>query len=388
MTAAVRKPGSCITTAHFGMPSQQPPYVRHHCLQRRKETLTHSVVPRPSLVSKQRRADCSALSSASPRLSSDGGGGAGDIPDLPLTADDEPDDDSKAETESILAKDGTTFEELPHDLQDALKRGIMSAAELRQWLALAAKPILGALSRWFPAFRDRIMGNPRFLLVLAIEEVIGCTAKTIAEYQARGKDFWKEIDFVLSDLSLEVIGDFAIIWLLSPKKSFSRAPQGGLSHFAAGLPGHTLQIGAFPLQYRLGSLLLRAAQFFAVGCFASVVGHSLTILLAEKRRAKLEHIRALKQKEGAPKLLAALPLDEEPEKELAPVARNSICWGIFMATSANLRYQLLSGFDERYMAKLVPNRALNTGLTALMRFTNTLVGSAQWIHVARGLGLQ
>ena len=28
----------------------------------------------------------------------------GDIPDLPLTADDEPDDDSKAETESILAK--------------------------------------------------------------------------------------------------------------------------------------------------------------------------------------------------------------------------------------------------------------------------------------------
>ena len=51
----------------------------------------------------------------------------------------------------------------------------------------------------------------------------------------------QEIDFVLSDLSLEVIGDFAIIWLLSPKKSFGRAPQGGLSHFAAGLPGHTLQ---------------------------------------------------------------------------------------------------------------------------------------------------
>ena len=35
------------------------------------------------------------------------------------------------------------------------------------------------------------MGNPRFLLVLGIEEVIGCTAKTIAEAQARGKDFWK-----------------------------------------------------------------------------------------------------------------------------------------------------------------------------------------------------
>ena len=39
-------------------------------------------------------------------------------------------------------------------------------------------------------------------------------------------------------------------------------------------------------------------------------------------------------------------------------------------------------------AKLVPNRALNTGLTALMRFSNTLVGSSQWIWIARGLGLQ
>ena len=47
------------------------------------------------------------------------------------------------------------------------------------------------------------------------------------------------------------------------------------------------QIGAFPLRYRLGSLLLRAAQFFAVGCFASVVGHSLTILLVSLRPAAL-----------------------------------------------------------------------------------------------------
>ena len=48
------------------------------------------------------------------------------------------------------------------------------------------------------------------------------------------------------------------------------------------------QIGAFPLQYRLGSLLLRAAQFFAVGCFASVVGHSLTILLVSLRHPALK----------------------------------------------------------------------------------------------------
>ena len=51
--------------------------------------------------------------------------------------------------------------------------------------------------------RDRVMGNPRFLRVLAVEEVLGCTAKTIAEVQARGAKVWEELDFLASDLSLE-----------------------------------------------------------------------------------------------------------------------------------------------------------------------------------------
>ena len=63
----------------------------------------------------------------------------------------------------------------------------------------------------------------------------------------------------------------------------------------------------------------------------------------------MDDFKALKQKEDAPRLLTRLPLDEKPEKELAPVARNSICWGTFMATSANVRYQLLNGFEERYL---------------------------------------
>lgn len=67
----------------------------------------------------------------------------------------------------------------------------MSAAELQQWLRLAATPLLGPLCALWPAFRDRVLGNPRFLLVLAVEEVIGCTAKTIAEYRVRKQDFWK-----------------------------------------------------------------------------------------------------------------------------------------------------------------------------------------------------
>ena len=99
---------------------------------------------------------------------------------------------------------------------------------------------------------------------------------------------------------------------------------------------------------------------------------------AEKRRQKLDDIRALKQKEGAPKLLAVLPLDEEPEKELAPVARNSICWGTFMATSANLRYQLLNGFEERYLVSCT--RSFESGLCCVI-----LKSGIRWGTVMTGI---
>lgn len=40
-------------------------------------------------------------------------------------------------------------------------------------------------------FRDRVLGNPRFLVVLAIELVMGLTGKWSAEVQARGDKFWQ-----------------------------------------------------------------------------------------------------------------------------------------------------------------------------------------------------
>lgn len=52
----------------------------------------------------------------------------------------------------------------------------------------------------------------------------------------------QEIDFVMSDLSLEIIGDFAIVWLLSPKKTFTAAPTSALGLAISKLPGHALQV--------------------------------------------------------------------------------------------------------------------------------------------------
>ena len=52
----------------------------------------------------------------------------------------------------------------------------------------------------------------------------------------------QEFDFVLSDMALEVIGDFAVVWLLSPKKSFSPQANTAFARYINNLPGHCLQV--------------------------------------------------------------------------------------------------------------------------------------------------
>ena len=54
----------------------------------------------------------------------------------------------------------------------------------------------------------------------------------------------QEFDFVLSDMALEVIGDFAVVWLLSPTRSFSPTAKNSMARYINGLPGHALQVCA------------------------------------------------------------------------------------------------------------------------------------------------
>jgi len=62
---------------------------------------------------------------------------------------------------------------------------------VRLWLKLVSTPLVGSLCKLLPAFRSRMLGNPRFLMVLAIEEAIGVAAKWSAEKSSRKDNFWK-----------------------------------------------------------------------------------------------------------------------------------------------------------------------------------------------------
>lgn len=81
-----------------------------------------------------------------------------------------------------------------------------------------------------------------------------------------------------------------------------------------------------------------------VPCACVQVNRKKSAILALREADKAEA-----KKNG---LLALLPLDEEPGKELAPVWDNSVAWGGFMATSANLRYQLVNGIEDRILVRI------------------------------------
>ena len=119
---------------------------------------------------------------------------------------------------------GDVLGDLPADMAAALARGALTLGDVRKWLALSSRPLVSRLAARFPALRDRILGNPRFLMVLAIEEAIGCSARMAGEVSGRGERFWEESALVASDMSLEILGDFAIVWLLSPAANFASTP--------------------------------------------------------------------------------------------------------------------------------------------------------------------
>ena len=69
--------------------------------------------------------------------------------------------------------------------------GLLSMKDVHLWVDITSMPLLGSICRAAPAVRDRVMGNPRFVMQLFVELALGLTAKTVAEMKARGDKCFK-----------------------------------------------------------------------------------------------------------------------------------------------------------------------------------------------------
>ncbi|VAH85563.1 unnamed protein product [Triticum turgidum subsp. durum] len=236
------------------------------------------------------------------------------------------------------------------------------------------------LLRWllrFRGFRERLLADDLFLAKLAMEMGVGMIAKTAAEYEKRRENFVKEIDIVIADVVMAIVADFMLVYLPAPTVSLQPplARNAGLiTSFFHNCPDNAFQIAlagrSFSLLQRLGAIVKNGAKLFAVGTGASLVGTGVTNALIKARKA--------------------VDKDLDDEVDDIPVVSTSIAYGIYMAVSSNLRYQILSGVIEQRMLEPVlhNHKLLLSALCFAVRTGNTFLGSLLWVDYARMVGVQ
>ncbi|CAA0833479.1 Protein of unknown function (DUF3411 [Striga hermonthica] len=127
---------------------------------------------------------------------------------------------------------------------------------------------------------------------------------------------------------------------------------------------------SFSLLQRIGAIMRNGAKLFAVGSTSSLVGTVVTNAVINARKA-VDHSGG-------------------GEVENVPVISTSVAYGVYMAVSSNLRYQVLAGVIEQRLLEplLHQHKLILSALCFAVRTGNTFLGSLLWVDYARLIGIQ
>jgi hypothetical protein len=247
---------------------------------------------------------------------------------------------------------------------------------VKKFFELQDSKFLGWLLN-FGGFKERLLADDLFMTKVGIECGVGIFTKTAAELEKRKEKFSKELDFVIADVVMALIADFMLVWLPAPTVSLRprlAAGAGGLAKFFYNCPDNAFQVAisgqAFTLLQRVGAIVRNGAKLLAVGTTASLVGTASTNVLAAARRK--------------------LDKNFEGEVEDLPILQTSLAYGVYMAVSSNLRYQILAGvIEQRILEPMLHRRKLLLSVMSFgVRTGNTYLGSLMWVDYARWVGVQ
>ncbi|XP_058077479.1 protein RETICULATA-RELATED 4, chloroplastic [Magnolia sinica] len=298
--------------------------------------------------------------------SSGGGGGGGD------------DASDKNRTEAILAlaEIGRSLDTLPSDLASAIQAGRIPGSIVHRFAEMEKMPVLGWLLR-FGGFKERLLADDLFLAKVAMECGVGIFTKTAAEWERRRENFFKELDFVFADVVMAIIADFMLVWLPAPTVSLRPAlavSAGPIAKFFYGCPDNAFQVALAGTSYsflqRIGAIVRNGSKLFVVGTSASLVGTGITNALINARKAIDKNFAG--------------------EAEDVPILSTSVAYGVYMAVSSNLRYQILAGVVEQRILEplLHQHKIILSALCFTVRTGNTFLGSLMWVDYARWIGIQ
>ncbi|XP_052205373.1 protein RETICULATA-RELATED 1, chloroplastic [Diospyros lotus] len=233
--------------------------------------------------------------------------------------------------DAVLREWQKTMMDLPAGLRQAYEMGLVSSAQMVKYLVINARPTTTRfISRTLPqemsrAFIGRMIADPAFLYRLLLEQAatIGCSVWS--ELKNRKERIKQEWDLALINVLTVTACNAIVVWSLAPCRSYGNTFRFDLQNTLQKLPNNIFEksypLREFDLQKRIHSFLYKAAELCMVGFTAGAAQGALSNLCASKKEGRLS---------------VTIP----------SVSTNALGYGAFLGLYANLRYQLLCGFDR------------------------------------------
>ncbi|KAK9832451.1 hypothetical protein WJX74_010617 [Apatococcus lobatus] len=325
---------------------------------------------------------CASSTPAADSGSGDGGSGSQGPPkDLKKAGEEEPEDNdlellSLSQAEELAGAKGI---QLPADFIEAAQNGGLRKGALLKYFGLQASIFAGFFAKRFPAFRDRLISDHRFLFKVVAEVLIDSGCATVAEVRKRGEEFWTEFEFYLSDMVVGIVMDVLLVTLMAPVAVIGAKSKksGGSTRWRRALnrvpsavfEPSVLGVRQYTIIDRTACLGVKFLEYSLAGLVAGFVGQGVanSLMLARRRIY------------GA----------KEDDLAIPPLVMTSLTWGLFMGVSSNIRYQIVFGLERAVdvtIAKAVPPVAYGTSLA--IRFANNVIGGENFIDMARWTGIQ
>ncbi|KAL0856285.1 hypothetical protein Bca101_061438 [Brassica carinata] len=233
--------------------------------------------------------------------------------------------------DAVLNEWQKTMLDLPAGLRQAYEMGLVSSAQMVKFLAINARPTTTRfISRALPqglsrAFVGRMLADPSFLYRLLLEQAatVGCSVWW--EVKTRKNRIKEEWDLALINVLTVSACNAAAVWLLAPSRSYGNTFRFDLQNTLQKLPNNIFEMSyplrEFDFQKRVHSLFYKAAELSILGVATGALQGSLSNFLAGKKKNRVS---------------VTVP----------SVTTNALGYGAFLGLYANLRYQLLCGFER------------------------------------------
>ncbi|XP_004248816.1 protein RETICULATA-RELATED 1, chloroplastic [Solanum lycopersicum] len=233
--------------------------------------------------------------------------------------------------DAVLNEWQKTMMDLPAGLRQAYEMGLVSSAQMVKFLAINARPTTARfISRSLPqglsrAFIGRMIADPVFLYKLLLEQAstIGCSVWW--EIKNRKERIKQEWDLALLNVLTVTACNAIVVWSLAPCRSYGNTFQFDLQNTLQKLPNNVFEksypLREFDLQKRIQSFFYKAAELCLVGLTTGAFQGAVSNLVVTRKKGRLS---------------VTVP----------SVSSNALGYGAFLGLYANLRYQLLCGFDR------------------------------------------